>query len=295
VKRFLALAAAAIAIAALLFGIDYYRHRWVRHNSDLVWLLPPGDLNVIFADIATLRKAGLLGVLSNIKVAPDKSYDAFLAETGFDYTRDLDAIAIGIDPQQTFLIGRGRFRWDRFKAFAKSHNGTCESAACRAPSSTPGRWVNFISIQPDVIGVAISQSETAADDLRPPGRRVQGKTPQAPVWASLAHQLLTHPITLPLPFQIFAISMQEAQSVLVSAELHSINLKAHFLNAAAAATARTQLELQTKRLSTALAQGSEKPDPASLATLLTAGSFTVVGTDVLGRWPLYPEFLKAIQ
>ena len=294
-KRFLALAAVALTVAAILFGIDYYRHRWVRHDSDLVRLLPPGDLNVIFADIATLRKAGLLGVLSNIKVAPDKGYDAFLAETGFDYTRDLDAVAIATDPQQTFLVGRGRFRWDRFQAFAKTHNGACGGDACRAPASTPGRWVNFISIQPDVIGVAISPGETAADELRPPGRRVQGEIPNAPVWTSLSHQLLTHPIGLPPPFQIFAISLQEAQSVIVSAELHNINLKAHFPNAATAATARSQFELQTRRLSAALAQGNEKPDPASLATLLTSGSFTVVGADVLGRWPLNPEFLKALQ
>jgi hypothetical protein len=295
VKRFLALAAIAIAITAILFGIDYYRRRWVRHDSDLVRLLPPGDLNVIFADIATLRGAGLLGVFSNIKVAPDKGYDAFLAETGFDYTRDLDAVAIATDPEQTFLIGRGRFRWDRFEVFARAHGGDCKRDACRVPATMPGRWVNFISIQPDVIGVAISPNQTAADDLRPPGRRMQAQLPDAPVWATLSHHLLTHPITLPLPFQIFAISMQEAESVTVSAELHSINLKAHFPNSATAETARTQLALQTKRLTTALAQGIEKPDHVSVAALLTAGSFSVAGTDVLGRWPLYPEFLKVLQ
>jgi hypothetical protein len=295
VRRLFGLAAAAILVAAIIFGIDFYRHRYVRHNRDLVRLLPVGDLNLIYADIDTLRRAGLLGVLSNIKVAPDKEYDSFIAETGFDYTRDLDAIAVATDASRTFLAGRGRFHWDKLKAFANSHGGTCEADACRVPATTPGRWVNFISVQPDVLAVAISPTQTAADELRPPGRRLQEQIPNAPVWAKLSHDLLTHPIGLPVPLQIFAISLQSAESAILSAELQSLHLKAHFANAAAAETGRRQLEIQTRTLTTALQQNNQRSDRATMAGLLTAGSFHVIGTDVLGTWPIYPELLKAIQ
>ena len=287
--------AAVIAIAAVLFGINFYRHRFVRRNHDLVHLLPPGDLNLMYADIGLLRHAGLLGILANIKVASDQEYDAFIRETGFDYTRDLDAIIIAAEPTRTFLIGRGRFHWDKLEAFARSHQGSCESDSCRVPATTPGRWVNFLSVQPDVLAVAVSANPTEADNLRPPGRRLQEQIPDAPVWAKLSHALLTDPAGLPIPVQIFAIGLQSAESVTLSAEPASVHLKAHFPNGAAADTARRQLEIETKTLTTALTRNNEKIDRASLAGLLTAGSFQVIDTDLFGLWPIYPQLIRALQ
>lgn len=294
-KRLGALAAVAISIAAILFAIDFYRHRYVRHNTEIVRLLPPGDFNLIFADLDALRRAQLLGLLANIKVAPDKEYADFLAQTGFDYTRDLDAVAVAMDGRQTFLIGRGRFHWDKLKQFAISRGGTCEAGACKVAGSTPGRWVNFITIQSDVLAVAITANTTAADELRPPGRRVQEEIPDAALWVKLSHSLLMNPSDLPLAAQLFAISLQSADTVRLEGRLDSVQLKANFSNPAAADTARRQLEIATKRLTTALAQDNQKPDRATVAGLLTAGSFQVVGNDVKGFWPLYPELLKALQ
>ena len=294
-KRLSALAAAALLIGAILFGIDFYRHRYVRDNRDLVRLLPAGDLTLVYADIGLLRKAQLLGLVSNIKVAPDKEYDDFIRQAGFDYTRDLDAIVIGIDPVQTFMIGRGRFHWDQLRGFALAHQGACQAEACRVPATTPGRWVNFLTIQPDVLAVAVSPNDAGADELRPPGRRVQEEIPDAPVWAKFSHQLLSNPTSLPLPAQIFAISMQSAHFVEMAARPQSLNLKARFENGPAADTARRQLEIQTRTLTSALLKKDEKPDPATFAGLLTQGSFQVVGTDLLGIWPLRPELLRALQ
>jgi hypothetical protein len=276
VKKLIALAGVAITVAALLFGIDFYRHRFVRHNSEIVRLLPPGEFNLIYADIEILRRADLLGLLSNIKVAPDKEYDSFIEQTNFDYTRDLDAVAIAIDPDQTWLIGRGRFSWEKLRAFALSHQGTCnlELGGCRVAASTPGRWVIFVSLQPDVLGVVISSNRTP--DLRPPGRRSLQDLPDAPVWAKLSHALLAKPVGLPLPMQVFAISMQSADSVALSAHPDNLQLKARFANPATADTARHQLEIQTK-------------------TLTNSGSLSVIGTDLVGRWPISPELLKKLQ
>jgi hypothetical protein len=287
--------AAVITIAAVVFGIDFYRHRFVRHNRDLVRLLPPGDLNLIYADLGLLRRAGLLGILANMKVAPDQQYDDFIRATGFDYARDLDAIVIATDPTQTYLIGRGRFHWDKLQAFALSHQGSCQDDSCRVPATTPGRWVNFLTIQPDVLAVAVSPNATEADNLRPPGRRLQEQIPEAPVWARLSHALLTNPSGLPVPVQIFAIGLQSAESVTLSAELASLHLKAHFPNGAAANTARRQLEIETRNLAAALTRNNETIDRATLAGLLTAGSFQVIGTDVLGQWPIHTELIRALQ
>lgn len=294
-RSWLLLAVAAIAVVAICWGIDAYRHRFVHRNSELVHFIPPGDLSLIYIDLGLLRKAQLLGVLANVQVAPGQQYADFIHQTNFDYTRDLDAIAMGIDPSKTFMIGRGRFHWDKLKAFALSHQGTCESDACRVPATQPGRWVNFLLIQPDVLGVAVASLPTGGDELRPPGRRQQQELPNAPVWVSPSHALLTNPSSLPLPVQLFLISLQSAESVFLTAEPESIRLKAHFENAAAAETARSQLQIQTRTLTRQLTSNRQVIDPATLAGLLTGGSFQVIGTDAQGFWPINPALLKALQ
>jgi len=293
VRRLFVLAGAAVAAALIFFGIQYYRYRFVRHNSDLVRLLPPGDLTIVYADLGLLRRTQLLGLLSNIKVAPDRQYADFVSQTGFDYTRDLDAIVIGADSSQTFLIGRGRFAWDKLKSFATSHHGWCSDAGCQVPATTPGRWVNLITVQPDVLAVAISASPSDADNLRPPGRRVQEIIPNAPVWTKLSHALLLNPTALPLPVRIFAISLQSAGSVTISAMPDRLELEATFANSAAADTAMRQLQMQTRILTAALSK--EKADSASIGGLLTGGNFWLAGNELRGQWPVRPEFLRALE
>jgi hypothetical protein len=293
VRRFFVLAGAALAVGLILLGIQYYRHRFVRQNSDLVRLLPPGDLTIVYADLGLLRRAQLLGLLANIKVAPDKEYADFVRETGFDYTRDLDAIVIGSDASQTFLVGRGRFAWDKLKGFAASHQGACSEAGCRVPATTPGRWVNLITVQPDVLAVAVSTNPAGADNLRPPGRRVQEEIPNAPVWAKLSRAMLLNPTGLPLPVRIFVISLQSAGSVTISAVPDKVELRAEFANGATADTARRQLEMQTKVLRGAL--GQDAVDAGSIGGLLMGGNFWVTGSELRGNWPVRAELIRALE
>ncbi len=292
-RRFFVLAGAALAVGLILLGIQYYRHRFVRQNSDLVRLLPPGDLTIVYADLGLLGRAQLLGLLANIKVAPDKEYADFVRETGFDYTRDLDAIVIGSDASQTFLVGRGRFAWDKLKGFAASHQGACSEAGCRVPATTPGRWVNLITVQPDVLAVAVSTNPAGADNLRPPGRRVQEEIPNAPVWAKLSHAMLLNPTGLPLPVRIFVISLQSAGSVTISAVPDKVELRAEFANGATADTARRQLEMQTKVLRGAL--GQDAVDAGSIGGLLMGGNFWVTGSELRGNWPVRAELIRALE
>jgi hypothetical protein len=289
------LAGVVAAVALILWGIQFYRHRFVRQNSDVVRLLPPEDLTLVYADLGLLRQAQLVGLLANIKVAPDKEYADFIRDTGFDYTRDLDAIVIGTDSSQTFLVGRGRFDWAKLHMFALSHGGTCQDDACRIPATTAGRWVNLITVQPDVLAVAISSNQTAADNLRPPGRRVQEEIPSAPVWAKLSHAMLANPAALPLAARIFAIDLQSAASVTIAAVPDKLEVHASFANGAAADTARRQLEIQTRLLTVALKQSGEKADSGSIGGLLAGGRFQVAGNEVSGSWPIGAELLRSLE
>ena len=206
----------AAVVWAILFGLDYYRHRFVRTNSDLVKLLPPGDLTTFFIDLSMLRKADMLHLLTGVKPASDKDYAEFVRATQFDYARDMEAMSGAFDGEQIFFVVRGHFDWNKLERYAVAHGGTCRDETCRVPASKPGRWANFFPVQADVIALAIGSNSTAADLLRPPGRRVQDQPGEGPVWAKIPASVLKNPASLPLAARVFAITLQSAESVILS-------------------------------------------------------------------------------
>jgi hypothetical protein len=114
--------------------------------------------------------------------------------------------------------------------------------------------------------------------------------------------LMKDPTGLPKPLQIFAMSLQNAESVLLSAghaergdEAFTVQLEAAFPNAPSADTTCKQLQLQTRMLRGALAQANQQPNAADLTGLLTAGSFQVGNARVFGSWPVKKELLAALQ
>jgi hypothetical protein len=298
----IALLALAAVVAAVLFGIDYYRHRFVRTSLELVKLLPPGDLTVFFVSLATLRQAGLMNLLAGVEPAAEKGYQEFVKQTQFDYTRDLDALAGAAGGERLFFVMRGRFHWDKIRQYALAHGGSCRGEVCKAPTSKPGRWASFLLIQPDVAGLALSGDDSAADLLRPPGRRAAEQSSTDPVWVKVSPALRKNPIDLPLPMRIFAITLQSADSVIVSlgpakdaADAFDVRLDAGFPNEPTADATRNQCEIQTKMLKLELTRQQEQPNPADLTGLLTAGSFHAVNKHVMGVWPVSKAFVKVLQ
>jgi hypothetical protein len=290
-------------VATVLFGIDFYRHRFVRSNADLVHLLPRNDSTVVFANFSLLRRAGMMGLLAGAKAAEAAEYDQFVEETRFDYRKDIDELAAAVEEGRIFFAARGRFDWDALRNYVKSHGGSCDrNSFCRIPASQPGRWASLVEIQSNVIGVAVGTDASAAQLLRE-GKRNGGAIPSAPVWVRVSERLLKNPVELPLPVRIFAITLQSADSVLVSLDAANTNDNAAFEirldaacpNGVTASTIRQQLELQTKLLKLELAREHEQPNPADLTGLLTSGSFQVVERNVIGTWPVQKELLKTLQ
>lgn len=293
----------AALIAALLFWMDSYRHRFVRSNADLVHLLPSGDETQFFANFALLRQAGMMRLVAGAEPAEEKDYARFIRETHFDYTRDIDALAAAIKNGQIFFAARGRFDWDRVREYVIAHGGECSSGTCSIQTSKPGRWASLRPIQPDVIALAIGPGRSAAQLLRRPEHREDQRLPSAPVWMKISQTVLKNPVDIPLPLRIFAISLQSAESVIISLDsadgdnraAFDIRLDATCPNKVTADTIRNQLDLQTKLLKLELARERQQPNPADLTGLLTAGSFQVVNTHVIGRWPVRTELIKALQ
>jgi hypothetical protein len=292
----------ALAGAAILSVVDVQRHRFVRSSIDLVKQLPPGDFTRFYADLGALRKAGLLHLLTGANPIQEKDYREFVRQTQFDYARDLDAIAGASDGEQLFFLIRGRFDWDKFKQYVVARGGTCRSQSCAVPTSKSGYWANLVRLQPGVAGLAISANNAAANTLRrevPPG---DAGAPSNPVWVSVSKTLLTKPEGLPLAMRVLAISLQSADSVILSLgpavdkqSAFAIDLDARFSIEPSAETARAQLEIQTKMLKLGLQRAHREPDPADLTGLLTAGTFQRVRTQVTGSWPVRRELLKTLE
>jgi hypothetical protein len=294
-------AACAIGVA-VWYGIERYRHRFVRTDADLIKLLPAGDLTTFYINVAALRHGGLLHLLTGIKPAAEKDYTEFVASTHFDYGRDMDGLAGAFSGDEMFFLVRGRFDWDALQRFAIVHGGTCQDGACRVPGTKPRRWINLLRIQPDAVALAISENWMAADQLRPPGRRLQQVPPADPIWVSVAPSILKDPTGLPKPLQIFALSLQPAESVILSAghaehnnEAFTVQLEATFPDAASADTTCKQVQIQTRVLKLELARANRQPDPADLTGLLAGGTCQVGNTRIFGTWPVRKELLKALE
>ncbi|MDQ2775235.1 MAG: hypothetical protein M3Y57_10025 [Acidobacteriota bacterium] len=297
---FFVLLAAIVALAVL--SIERFRYRVVHSDSDLVALLPQTTATRFFVDLDALRRAHVLRVLAATKPAEENDYRQFVQATGFDYTRDADTIAGSADSNQIFIALRGRFDWGRLARYAITHGGSCESSYCKLPTTRPGRWASFRSIQPDVIGLALSADPAAASSFVPTRRAHRKPIPTDPVWIRPAPSLLSDPASLPLPARILAISLQFADEVTLSlgpststSAPFELKLVAVYPSPAMADTTRSQLEIDTKMLKLELAREHQQPNPADLTGLLVSGTFQVVKDEVLGVWPIKQELLNRLQ
>jgi hypothetical protein len=301
-KPWLFITLLALCVSAIVFEIDYYRHRFVRSNADMVALLPPGDATTFFVNIAALRRAGVLGLFAESKAVVETEYREFVRQTHFDYRRDIQLIAGAADGDEILFIIRGRFDWSKLHRYALAHGGACKNSFCNLPTSKPGRWASFLPIQSDVMGLAVGNDRSAALVLSPHRHRRLQEIPSQPVWVRVSRHLLQNPLSLPVPVRIFFISLQFADRVVLSlnsaakrgAEF-TLELDAECPSRAAAETIKAQLEVQTRILRTELAREHQQPSPADFTGLLVSGTFRVSEKRVIGIWPIHEELLKALQ
>lgn len=265
-------------------------------------LLPHTDATVFFASVTALRRAGVLNLFAGSKATQEPEYQEFLRETHLDYAKDIQAMAGLADEEEILLVIRGRFDWGRLRRYALTHGGRCDGRFCNLPTSQPGRWASFLSIQPDVMGLAVASDNTAATALLPGRNRTPQTIPSQPVWVRVSRRLLQSPSSFPVPVRIFAISLQFADRVVLALDsgaetgaAFTLQLDAACPSAATADTIRSQLELQTRALRRELAREHQKVSPSDVTGLLMAGTFRVADKHVIGTWPIHKEFLKTLE
>jgi len=108
-------------VVALLAGAGWL---WWRQRSsslpELARLLPDGQV-LFYANLQPLRQAGLLDDAKNdARIKHSAGYAAFIQASGFDFERDVDAVALSMQgvppaPHQSMLLLQGRFRPQFFR------------------------------------------------------------------------------------------------------------------------------------------------------------------------------------
>ena len=131
--QFIALATAVgLAVVALLAYFVWFHPAIPGRNALLSWM-PEDARAMLFIDLANLRRAPFFADLLAWAPKPDADpeYRQFVRDTGFDYERDLDRLAVAFEQQGAqrifFAVSEGHFDKKRIKAYA-AKNGVLQNS-----------------------------------------------------------------------------------------------------------------------------------------------------------------------
>jgi hypothetical protein len=244
-------------------------------------------------DFEALRAAGLLETLGGSSVAQEPEYRRFVERTGFDYLTDLDSVLASFHPRGNYFVVRGRFDWRRLKQYVAQQSGNCYNFFCRVQGSTPERNISFFPIQPDVMALAVSPDDSAAQGMEERPDRAVPPVPRSPVWSYIpaAKFQSAH---LPSGAQLFSSALAGAESILLTIGPERDRLE---MRVDVACGSETQAARLAAELAGAMAH-VRKALPAdgggALAGVLSSGALEHQGTHVLGRWPFDRSVLEAL-
>ncbi|HWF10390.1 MAG TPA: hypothetical protein VG297_18105 [Bryobacteraceae bacterium] len=291
------IALAVVFVLALATGAVAYRAHATREFFDQRRLLsrfPAEDGLALSVNFAMLRSAGLL---STPKIALEPDYKQFVDGTGFDYRRDLDSVTASFSRSGNFFIARGRFDWQKLRAYTKRQGGSCYQDLCRMQGSKPERHISFLPLRRDAIALAVSANDLAATMLTKTAAPVTAPIPSAPAWLSVPGSELRKQDALPPGMHLMLSALTSADRVLITVEPAGTGIEARL-----EATCRTkddakvlasQLRTTTAMIKEALRHDKQAGDD-ELGALLTGGSFDQADRRVTGKWPVRKSLLDAL-
>ena len=281
---------------------DWYRPQY-KTPASLVALLPRSDAVLFFADLRALRETGLLSKLAGSSATEEPDYERFVAETHFDYQKDIDAIAAASVPIQTFAVVRGKFDWNRLSKYATAHGGACHNSYCQLPASKRNQWISFFPIRKNVMAIAVSSDPSAAYMLLPRRNTPEVLLPTYPVWMSLPRRVMTNAKSLPAGAQLLASTLSEASSVVLGIEgttranaslRLNLRLDAKCDSPAQATNVEMRLKDLTRLVNSLTAGQRASRNAGEVGPLLSSGTLSRAGDLVKGTWPIRQELLDSL-
>ncbi len=281
-----------------LFALIFYRARPLTPAA-LLKRLPAKDSLVLAIDFASLRRAGVLQFLDTSKMGREADYEKFVEETQFNYTKDLDYAVAAFGPYGKFILARGRFDWKALRAYAKSQGGQCYNSLCRMPGSALDRHISFISVQANLMALAVSATDDAAllmETPQTPVGAVDLPEPDAAVWMYLPPAILKSPGQLPEGTVLFARSVDEAKNVTLGfapdGDRIAARLNVLCKNDQDALVTTAELTKVTEVLRSVIAHAGQRANPGDWSGVLSSGTFENKGSRVLGYWPIERAFVQ---
>jgi hypothetical protein len=283
----LTLVLAAVSLTGLaLAWLNWRDSREFFDPHVLLSRFPVEDSTVLSVDVALLRGAGFL---TNSKTPLEPEYKQFVDGTGFDYRRDLDLLVASFSGSGSYFIARGRFDWNKLRAYAASQGGSCYQQLCRVQGSTPERHISFLPLRDDVLALAVSTDDLAASRLTKTGQRVAAQLPSAPAWLSIPGAALRQTGAVPVGVRVVFSALINADRVVITLvpAAHGIEAKmdASCRSADDARVLASQLRTTTRMIKESLA-ANKQTQQDDLARMLAGGSFDETERRVTGKWPL---------
>ncbi len=272
-KKFAFFVAAGLILAAL-FALYFVWFRTALPGRQAELSLMPGSAEtVLFVDLNDLRQAPFFADLLSWapKPALDPSYDQFRRDTGFDYEKDLDRIAVAFEEhgaqQVFFAVANGRFDQKKIKAYTAKSGSVQNQAGTEIfllPVTGSPERISFTFLRNDLI--AFTNAADLYSLLKPP------KTSESADWHARFERVAGSPFFVILRNDGIAEAMgsqpgaqslaQRATGGLTSPQLSSLLMQLQWISVAA--------KPQNDRLRIiAEGEGSEERSARQLADLLT--------------------------
>jgi hypothetical protein len=245
--------------------------------------LPTDQALIVGINVAVLREAGFLDLLSGPIGAELPTYRRLAERLFLDYAEDLDYVASSVLPSgERYLLIRGRFDWANILNSVRQVNGRCLNTFCEIPGFEGEQALSFLPTSPDTAGVVLSPASQAAWTVAADSSGVQVPyTPAYPAFLALDASTLSEPDNLPQTIRPFAESLGDAQFVVLGLDGfaehdYRLVLDADYHSEAAAKAAHQRL--------------SHSPGPFP-----KNGELHASGLRLQGRWPISRAAAEALS
>jgi hypothetical protein len=292
-------AALSLVLLTAAVALAWWRISSTFDAPRMIAALPSEHAVVFYADVAALRRAGILDLLAGSKSAEDADYRKFVADAGFDYRTDLDAVAAAFVDHGSYLTVRGRFQWTRLRAYAKAQGGDCHDSLCNMPGNSPGRQISFVELQPDILALAVAADPAEVTRITTAQRTPLIALAPEPLWITAPSSELTKPGALSPALLSLIGPVAHAERVTLALgprdQNAQLRLSIHCKSPNDASAITRDLSSAMNALNTRggphAARAADQPD---WVALLRLGTVSAKGSEVTGIWPLDRAFLSGL-
>lgn len=244
-RKKIALGVASGLILAAAFALYFVWFRSALPGRQAVLSSVPGSAEtVLFVDLRDLRQAPFFADLPAWAPKPafDPGYDQFRRDTGFDYEKDLDRIAVAFEKHGTqrvfFAVANGRFDQKKIKDYAAKSGSVQKQSGTEIfllPVTGSPERISFAFLRNDLI--AFTNAADLSSFLKPP------KTSESADWHARFERVAGSPFFVILRNDGIADAMgsqpgtqslaQRATGGLTSPQLSSLLMQLQWISVAA--------------------------------------------------------------